>query len=156
MAYDLNRTGDNVADLLSQVENKSIYNDATTEEHGLLSTIDKLKIDTLQETLYATTSYWDSCRGFIPNRGQLIVYSDHRTFTEGGRTISVPGVKVGSGNAYVQDLAFIDEAVGRDLLTHIRDNNVHVTPEERAFWNSKLNVTDAQEVVGEILVFNRN
>lgn len=156
MAYNLNRTGDNVADLLQQVEDKSIYNDATQEEHGLMSAADKLKIDTLQEVMYATSSYWETCRGYIPAQGQIIVYSDYKTYEKDGKTITVPGIKIGSGNAYIQDLAFIDEALVNDLLMHINNNNVHVTPEEKAYWNNKLNVTDAREVVGETLIFNRN
>lgn len=156
MAYNLNRTGDNVADLLQQVEDKSIYSDATQQEHGLMSAADKLKIDTLQEVQYATTDFWNSCRGYAPNRGQIIVYSDYKTIWKDGKEIKVPGIKVGSGNAYIQDLAFVGEDIARDLLQHINNRSIHVIPEERAFWNSKLNVTDTQEVVGEALVFNRN
>ena len=156
MAYNLNRTGDNVADLLQQVEDKSIYNDATQQEHGLMSAADKLKIDTLQEVQYATTDFWNSCRGYIPNRGQIIVYSDYKTIWKDGKEVKVPGIKVGSGNAYIQDLAFVGEDIARELLQHINNRSIHVTPEEKAFWNSKLNVTDAQEVVGEALIFNRN
>ena len=156
MAYNLNRTGDNVADLLQQVEDKSIYNDATQQEHGLMSAADKLKIDTLQEVQYATTDFWNSCRGYIPNRGQIIVYSDYKTIWKDGKEVKVPGIKVGSGNAYIQDLAFVGEDIARELLQHINNRSIHVTPEEKTFWNSKLNVTDAQEVVGEALIFNRN
>ena len=156
MAYNLNRTGDNVADLLQQVEDKSIYNDATQQEHGLMSAADKLKIDTLQEIQYAPTSYWNTCIGYIPNQGQIIIYSDYKTYEKDGRIVTVPGIKVGSGNAYVQDLAFIDEDLANELLLHINNPNIHVTPEERAYWSNKLNVTDAQEVVGETLIFNRN
>lgn len=156
MAYNLNRTGDNVADLLQQVEDKSIYNDATQQEHGLMSTADKLKIDTLQEVQYATTDFWNSCRGYIPNRGQIIVYSDYKTIRKDGKEIKVPGIKVGSGNGYVQDLAFVAEDITESLLQHINNNNVHVTPEQKAYWSNKLNVTDAHEVVEEALILNRN
>ena len=149
MAYNLNRTGNNVADLLQQVEDKSIYNDATQQERGLMSAADKLKIDTLQEVQYATTNFWNSCRGYIPNRGQILVYSDYKTIWKDGKEIKVPGIKVGSGNAYIQDLAFVGEDIARDLLQHMNNKSIHVTPEEKVFWNSKLNVTDAQEVVGE-------
>ena len=156
MAYKLNRTGDNVADLLQQVEDKSIYKDATQQEHGVMSAIDKLKIDTLQEVQYATTDFWNSCRGYIPNRGQIIVYSDYKVIQKDGKEVKVPGIKVCSGNAYIQDLAFVGEDIAKDLLQHINNRSIHVTPEERAFWNSKLNVTDIEEVVKEALIFNRN
>lgn len=156
MAYNLNRTGDNVAELLRQVEQKEIYNVATHQEDGLMSAIDKLKIDTLQEIRYATTDYWNSCRGYIPNRGQIIIYSDYSTYQEDGKTINVPGIKIGSGNGYIQDLAFVGEDITKELMKHIQDPNVHVTPEEKRFWSNKLNVTDRHEVVDEELIFNRN
>ena len=157
MAYNLNRTGDNVADLLNQVEQKTIYNDATQEEHGLMSAADKRKLDGLMdEVLYGSTSYWDSCRGFIPEQGQLIVYSDHSSYEEDGHTVYVPGIKVGSGNGYVQDLAFVGDDIYRALLAHINNRECHITNAERAYWNNKLNVNDSQEVVGEALVFNRH
>lgn len=156
MAYNLNRTGDNVAELLNRVADKTIYLDATTSEHGLMSVADKLKLDSITEVQYATTDFWDNCRGYIPEKGQIIVYSDYRTYEEDGKTITVPGIKVGYGNGYVQDLAFIGEDTVKELTDHINDHVVHVTPEERAYWNNKLNVNDRQEVIGEALVFNRH
>lgn len=156
MAYNLNRTGDNVAELLDQVENKSIYTTATEESEGLLSAEDKTKLDSLTKVEYGTTSFWDSCRGFIPERGQIIVYSDYKTIIVEGETKLVPGIKIGSGNGYVQDLAFVAEDVAESLLHHINDDTKHITYEEKQHWNNKLNVNDLQEVVEETLIFNRN
>lgn len=156
MSYQLNRTGDNVAELLRQVEEKDIYDLATQESAGLMSAADKLKIDTLQEVQYATTDFWDSCRGYIPNRGQIIVYSDHATIERNGQQVKVPGIKIGSGNGYIQDLPFVGDEIVNELMLHINNNNIHVTPEEKAYWNNKLNVTDAHEVVNGTLIFNRN
>jgi len=156
MAYKLNRTGDNVAELLRQVEEKDIYDVATQESNGLMSALDKLKIDTLQEVQYATTDFWDSCRGYIPNKGQIIVYSDYKTITKDGETVTVPAIKIGSGNGYIQDLPFVGDDIRDEILKHTSNTNIHVTPEEKAYWNNKLNVTDIREVVNETLIFNRN
>lgn len=156
MAYKLNRTGDNVAELLRQVEEKDIYDVATQESDGLMSALDKLKIDTLQEVQYATTDFWDNCRGYIPNKGQIIVYSDYKTITKDGKTVTVPAIKIGSGNGYIQDLPFVGDDIRDEILKHISNTNIHVTPEEKAYWNNKLNVTDIREVVNETLIFNRN
>ena len=90
-----------------------------------------------------TTANWEAVKGtFIPLAGELIVYTDYRqeTYTDDGgqtRTRDVPAFKVGTGNAYLGDLAF---AV--------------VTPEEVAFWNNKLNLIE--NIDGEKLVFTRN
>lgn len=57
---------------------------------------------------------------FIPLKGEIIVYDDYAiaTYEENGetKTINVPGIKVGTGNAYLGDLSFIT-----------------ITPQERAF-----------------------
>ena len=41
MAYKLKQTGAKVQQLLDEVENKTVYPDATQQEHGLMSTSDK-------------------------------------------------------------------------------------------------------------------
>lgn len=58
MAYKLYRTGDSVRDLLDAVENKTIYPDATQQEHGLLSTEDKTKLDSLYPPIVRFGRWW--------------------------------------------------------------------------------------------------
>ena len=103
-----------------------------------------------------TTAEWNATSGFVPEAGEIIIYTDYQTVTEGGETRYIPGVKIGSGNGYVQDLAFVGERDSEILLAHIHDAIMHTTVAEKAFWDNKLNVTDAREVVGETLIFNRN
>lgn len=45
MAYKLKQTAAKVQQLLDEVENKTVYPDATQQEHGLMSTSDKAKLD---------------------------------------------------------------------------------------------------------------
>ncbi|MDY2833464.1 MAG: hypothetical protein SOU49_12110 [Sodaliphilus pleomorphus] len=47
MAYKLKQTGAKVQEILDAIENKTIYPDATQQEHGLMSTSDKTKLDTI-------------------------------------------------------------------------------------------------------------
>lgn len=47
MAYKLKQTGAKVQQLLDAVENKTIYPDATEQEHGLMSASDKTKLDNI-------------------------------------------------------------------------------------------------------------
>ena len=103
-----------------------------------------------------TTAEWNATSGFIPEAGELIIYSDYQMVEEDGETRYIPGIKIGSGNAYVQDLAFMGEAESDRLFAHIHNTVMHTTITEKLFWDNKLNVTDAQEVVGETLIFNRN
>ena len=104
---------------------------------------------------YDTTSGWNSKIGYIPKAGTLIIYSDYKTIQKNGETVYIPGIKIGSGNGYVQDLAFLDEALVLQIVNHIDDNNKHIRPGEREFWNNKLNVNDHAEVVEDSLIFNR-
>lgn len=103
-----------------------------------------------------TTEYWNNDTGYIPDEGTIIIYSDHGSVEIDGETVAVPAIKIGSGNGYVQDLAFVGQDYTNLLLSHIGDTVMHVTPEEKAFWNNKLNVTDNREVVDETLIFHRN
>lgn len=70
--------------------------------------------------------------GFIPEKGEIIIYSDYRTKDIDGDIITIPGIKIGSGNAYIQDLAFVGDDIRDDLLAHIHDQVRHITIEERA------------------------
>lgn len=105
---------------------------------------------------FGTTQYWNSQAGYIPPAGTIIIYTDYKSITEDGVTKDVPGIKVGTGNSYVQDLTFTDESTSAELYAHIQNAGVHVTPEDKEFWNNKLNVTDFQEVSDETLIFHRH
>lgn len=121
-----------------------------------------LDIDAIKDKLedlniqYNTTEYWNNKRGFIPKAGEIIIYSDYAVIHSGHGDITVPGIKIGSGNGYVQDLAFVGDYEASLLSAHIADSNIHTTAAQKNFWNRKLNVNDASEVVEETLVFNRN
>ena len=101
-----------------------------------------------------TTSYWSSQSGYIPKNGEIIIYSDYKSKIVDGQTVYIPGVKIGSGNAYVQDLAFISDDIAADLLAHTGDTDIHVTAAKKEFWDNKLNVNTT--VVDETLEFTRN
>ena len=127
------------------------------------------KIDTRIQFKRDTTENWNNARGFIPLAGEVIVYTDYevKTYTvqEYGetvtKTVEIPNIKIGTGNAYVQDLGFVDEKTRDILMAHIQDHDVHVTLQEKVFWNNKINVDDAEEQVSgeledETLILNRN
>lgn len=102
-----------------------------------------------------TTAYW-AASGYIPASGEVIVYTDKSSKIVDGVTVYTPGIKIGSGNAYVQDLAFVGDDVADTLLQHINNTAIHVTLADKEYWNDKINVDDDAEVVDGALVFNRN
>lgn len=129
-------------------------------------------VDTLQTRIKLkrdTTKNWNNATGFIPLEGEVIIYSDYETKTytvqeygeEVTKTVNIPNIKIGTGNAYVQDLAFVDEKTREMLINHINNQELHTTLAEKLFWNNKINVDDAEEqITGELedetLILNRN
>lgn len=116
-----------------------------------------------------TTANWNNARGFIPLEGEIIIYDDYETKTytveEYGetvtKTVNIPNIKIGTGNAYVQDLAFVDQKTREILMEHINNQDIHTTLQEKLFWNNKINIDDSEDVlVGELsdetLILNRH
>ena len=107
-----------------------------------------------------STANWNAAQGFVPLQGELIIYNDYKTIQreiDGElRTVQIPGIKIGDGMAYVQDLPFVDEELRDRLMVHINNPDIHVTLQEKLFWNNKLNVNDAAELVDGALILNRN
>lgn len=107
-----------------------------------------------------STANWNAAIGFVPLEGEIIVYNDYKTITKevDGETcqVQVPGIKIGDGQTYVQDLPFLDSEMRDRILEHINNDNIHVSLQEKLFWNNKINVNDSAELVNGALVFNRN
>ena len=107
-----------------------------------------------------TTANWNAAVGMIPLEGELIIYNDYRTIEKvvdgETRTIKVPGLKIGDGMAYVQDLPFVSEELRDTIMEHIDNPEIHVSVRDRLFWNNKLNVNDSAELVDGALILNRN
>ena len=116
-------------------------------------------MDTINARILArrdTTENWNQHRDFIPMRGEICIYMDAGSMDDGyGNTINVPGIKIGDGNAYLIDLPFVGNdqryAILQELRNHTNDWTIHVSPEDRSFWDNKLNCTQS----GETLVLNR-
>lgn len=121
------------------------------------------------ESKHDTTENWNNAAGFIPLPGEIIIYDDYATKTytveEYGetvtKTVNIPNVKIGTGNAYVQDLAFVDQDLRDIILEHINNQNIHTTLQEKLFWNNKINIDDSEDIlIGELtdetLILNRH
>ena len=126
------------------------------EDATLFTAEDRRKLESVG-VHYNSTEYWNSQWDYIPPAGAIIVYYDYKRYEDQyGVVHYVPGIKVGSGNAYLIDLSFLGKKEELDLLKHIADQEAHTTIEEKKFWSNKLNVDDEHEVVDETLVFNRD
>lgn len=125
-------------------------------------------LNTRIQLKHDTTENWNNTIGFIPKAGEVIIYDDYEiknyTVQEYGETVEkttlIPNIKIGTGNAYVQDLPFVDEKTREILMDHINNQDIHVTLQEKQFWDNKINIDDAyaqvnRKLVGETLIFNR-
>ena len=97
--------------------------------------------------LYDTVAGWASKPKLISEPNTMYVYTDYQSVD--GQ--DVPGIKIGTGNAYLIDLPFIDILYAR----HIADNVIHITQEEREFWNNKVTAFIAPEQ-SDKLVLSKN
>lgn len=103
----------------------------------------------LPKVYFNSTEYWTENIDIVSERNTIYVYTDYKQ-TEDGHYIA--GVKVGDGMAYVVDLPFMDMLMEQ----HMTDATIHVTPEEKEFWNNKVNVVDDARLVNGTLILNRN
>lgn len=96
-----------------------------------------------------TTQEWQQIPNFIPEKNEIIIYTDKISDSQN----IIPGLKIGDGISYGLDLPFIGDELSSILTSHINNSSIHVTAQEKAFWNNKLNFS---EVVNEELILTRN
>lgn len=97
-----------------------------------------------------TSANWANKSSYIPKRGEIVVYSDRRVIDD----VLYPGIKIGDGKAYVADLPFAGDdsasMITDALNAHIENHDIHITPDEREYWNNKLDC----EIEGENLTLS--
>ena len=130
--YRTTEDGDNIAGFKVGDGNSYLidipFTDAPSNAHGVIK--------------IATTAEWNEQNTLVSQAGVMYVYTDHKTSSSGE---PVPAYKIGDGNTYLIDLPFSD-----DILTeHINNTTVHITAEERTFWNNKVTAyyTDSERLV---------
>lgn len=99
---------------------------------------------------YNTTEYWNANGRWIPAAGEVVIYSDGNTSITDGIMYVSPAFKIGDGETYLIDLPY---AYSNNFQGHIDNTNIHVSAEDRAFWDNKLNLDDV--VINETLLLNR-
>ena len=106
--------------------------------------------------MIGTSEEWAAHSRYRAPAGTICVYTDHGTYKDtNNNDVVVPGIKISDGLAYIEDQPFVGDdvwkAIKKELEDHINDQIRHITAEERAFWNNKLNC----DVSGETLQLNR-
>lgn len=106
-----------------KINGVELFGDKTAYELGLAY---KIKYDTVEG--------WASNIDYVPIEGELIIYTNY-SVKDG---VNIPAIKVGDGLAYAVDLPFVGDDIRDAFLAHINDTVVHITADERAFWNNKV------------------
>ena len=105
---------------------------------------------------FGTTAEWNAqALTYRPEQGMIIVYTDYEVVPSDRGPITCANYKVGNGNVYLADLPFVDAGLRYELNNHIHNNVIHITQEEREFWNNKINCIDT-EISDDLLIFTRD
>lgn len=83
------------------------------------------------EILFNTVEGWRAQVGLVGQANTIYIYTDYQEDEDGN---PIAGVKVGDGNAYLIDAPFLDTI----YYEHVNDTDIHITAEEREFWNNKV------------------
>lgn len=112
------------------------------------------------------TAGWAEDPGYVPGKGEIVVYTDAVPAADDGSSSAQEAtvrIKVGTGNATVADLEFLDADLGRRVLAnaraiqaHVEDTGMHLRPGEREYWNDKVTVDEAAVSRETLLVTKDN
>lgn len=109
----------------------------------------------LGNVYYDTTAVWDAQPNLVAEKAAIYIYSDHQLYEdETGNKIPIAGLKIGDGTSYLIDMPFVTDNMSGALIKHLSDHVVHVTAEERAFWNHKVSAYMDHEA-SELLVLSK-
>ena len=92
----------------------------------------------LGRVYYDTTSNWNAQGSLIAERSAIYIYSDYQYIDDGNDRIPVAGMKIGDGSSFLIDMPFITDTASAIIVEHISNSNVHITSQERDFWNNKV------------------
>ena len=98
--------------------------------------------------LISTQEGWDSQKSLVSERNTLYIYSDHDQVD--GK--DVPALKVGDGTSFLIDMAYVTDNASV-LMSHIQNKDIHVTVEEKEFWNNKVRCDESVIAIEDTLIF---
>ena len=109
---------------------------------ALSAVVEELRLE-MPKIEFGTQSYWNSQTRLIGVENTIYVYTDCIQYDN----YNLARVKIGDGSSYLIDMPFMD----MPYYNHINDGSIHVTPEEKAFWNNKvtcyISLTDEETIV---------
>ena len=85
---------------------------------------------------------WNLEPQLISEKDVLYIYTDYKTVNIDDEQITIPGLKIGDGKSYLIDLPFFNDISNFNdiFMDHINNKVIHVSMEDRMFWDNKLNL----------------
>ena len=92
----------------------------------------------LQNIYYGTKEFWESQPELIAEEGSIYIYKDYYAHenNDGEPTYS-PAIKIGDGTSFLIDMPTTTGDISDMLLEHIQNAVIHVTNDDKTFWNNK-------------------
>lgn len=113
-----------------------------------ITNINKHKLNFYSDTVEG----WKSKIHYVAEKNTMYIYIDYKKDED--QDFYIPGIKLGDGKTYLIDLPFlnnVNSSIDKQILQHVKNKDIHITSQQRLFWNNKLNLT----MDNENLVFNR-
>lgn len=105
---------------------------------------------------YDTQENWDRQIDLIAERSAIYIYSNHSYINdENDNRIPIPAIKIGDGTSYLIDMPFMGADILGSLSNHINNQTIHVSNEDRVFWNNKV-TSFVDENNPETLILTKN
>lgn len=88
--------------------------------------------DNKKEGIFSNTKInWDSQPFLVSEKNFIYIYTDYQKDSQGN---NIPGIKIGDGKTYLINVPFFENIP----MQHMKDKDVHVTLQEKDFWNNKV------------------
>ena len=135
----------NMSVIINEITRQTTISIQDAIDTAVSQTISDLAMQ-MPKILSNTKQYWDSQTALIAQPNTIYIYTNYSKV----RGMECVGLKVGDGTSYLIDMPFLDEV----YADHINNTDVHITPQERAFWNAKVRCYDGENP--EELIFTTN
>jgi hypothetical protein len=131
----------------NQLENKPSINNVTLQNNTTLQQLG------LQGIYYDTKDGWNAQSTLVAEQGAIYIYKDYSVSSDGK---DVPALKIGDGTSYLIDMPIVNGDVADMLLEHINNAVIHVTADDKTFWNNKSSAYLDQSTTETLVLSNTN
>jgi hypothetical protein len=123
------------------INNVTLQNNMTLQQLGL------------REIYYDTKAGWNAQSTLVSKEGAIYIYKDYSTSPDGK---DIPALKIGDGTSFLIDMPIMNGDIADILLEHINNAVVHVTADDKTFWNNKTSAYLDQSTTETLVLSNTN